>query len=298
MSGTRIPQWNLYSVGVFLMANYFFTCFLANTMLTLNTGINNRVHFGCKNKLISPTNSDLKKSLGEENLLLLDEIRLSAKKQGAEVYLFGGAVRDCLLGKKPNDMDVLINGDAVEFTQRLHEEKPEVFIGTHLKRPVKRATVKSQTTNIDINPLNYDGLVGHSKDAQRCALYDNTKHIDYTVNSMFIKLGEDEKGKLKLKLIDISGGKKDLKNNLLKHISTEKFDENPVAAIRGFRLASRFGMKKDINTHDLMLSTAKNPKSKSNPLSSVKEFYKLIKEVKNPFKCLNILKKFNIRKFF
>lgn len=267
-------------------------------MLTLNNSISSSVHFGCKNQLITPTNTELKKSIGEDNLMLLEEIRLSAKKQGAEVYLFGGAVRDCLMGKKPNDLDVLVNCDAIDFTQKLHEEKPNIFIDTFLKRPVKRAMVKSKTTDIDINPLDYNGIVNHSKDAQRCALRDNTKHIDYTVNSMFIKLCEDEKGDLKLKFIDISDGRKDLKNNLLKHISTEKFDENPVAAIRGFRLAKRLGMKKDKDTRDLMLSTAKNPKSKSNPLSSIKEFYKLIKEVKNPFECISILQKFNIRKFF
>ena len=292
------PDEFVFCRGIFHVANLFFMGFKVNEMLTLNSGINNKVHFGCKNKLITPSNTELKKSLGEDNLLLLDEIRMSAKTQGAEVYLFGGAVRDCLLGKTPNDLDVLINADAVDFTKKLNNEKPDVFTGAFLKPSVKRAVAKSKAMDIDINPLDYSGVVGHKKSDQRRALRDNTRRIDYTVNSMFIKLGEDENGKLKLKLIDISGGKNDLKNNVLRHVSNEKFETNPVAAIRGFRLAKRLGMKKDKQTHDLILDTARNPKSASNPLASIKEFYKLIKEVKNPFECINILKKFNIRKFF
>ena len=151
----------------------------------------NRVSFTGSNKLISPTNANLQNSLGAENIALLNKIRLIGKANGQETYLVGGAVRDCLLGKKPSDLDVMINGDALEFPKTLMREDGKTFKKIHLKNLVKRSVVYTDKMSIDIVPLKEDGSRVIDGVALKKALAENAKHRDYTVNTMFIQLGED-----------------------------------------------------------------------------------------------------------
>lgn len=254
-----------------------------------NPSVNPHLTFCGKNKTCPPTNTNLQNSLGADNIALLNKIRFIAKSQGKEAYLFGGAVRDCLIGNKPHDLDILVNGDALEFAKELHKQDKKTFSGTFLKPSVKRAIVHTKGMNMDIVPLINDGSTAQSKDEIRAALIKKSMSSDFTVNSMIIKLGENENGELKLKLIDTLSAKKDLRENRLKGVNKDEFRENPVLALRGRRYQKRYKMKTEFETSDLIKEHIKNPKCKGNPLRVAKELYKLGIETKNPFTILKYL---------
>ena len=250
-----------------------------------------------KNVLTNTTNTELQSNLSKENLKILDEIRQVAKKQGKEVYLFGGGVRDCVLGKKVKDLDIMVNGDALDFSQSLTQENSNLFIGNRLKKKVKRAVVYTKNVDIDIVPMDYEKEIPHDKDSIRSALIRKAKSADYSINSLLIKLGEDKNGKLKFKLIDIFEGKKDIKNNVLRVLNQDEFSTSPIVAIRGIRFKNRYGMKTEPQIHDLIKTTISKPPKGSNPLRVAKEFYKLFKEAKNPVEFLKLMYKYNPFKF-
>jgi poly(A) polymerase len=50
-----------------------------------------------------------------------------------EVYVVGGYVRDKLLGKDPQDVDVLVVGNGVEFAKRVAEEFGKLSMTTYEK---------------------------------------------------------------------------------------------------------------------------------------------------------------------
>lgn len=256
----------------------------------------NNVYFCGKNKTCPPTNTSLKLALGEDNLTILDKIRMIGKANGKETYLFGGAVRDCLLGKKPHDLDIIVNGDAIEFAKELNSQDKKTFSGTFLKPSVKRAIVYTKEMDMDIVPLCSDGNSATTKDEIRAALIKKARTSDFTVNSMIIKLDEDKNGELKLKLIDKLGAKKDLRENLLKSLNAEEFERNPVLALRGKRYQLRYGMKTDNNTHKLIKESIIHPKCKGNPLRVAKELYKLAIETKNPLTIIRYLSNYKLFK--
>ena len=249
----------------------------------------NQTAFCGKNKTCSPTNTDLKHALGDKNLSLLNKIRIIGKETGTEIYLFGGAVRDSLLRKEPHDLDILVNGDALEFAKKLQKKDNETFYGIFLKPSVKRAIVHTKDMDMDIVPLCENGKCAKSKDEIRAALRKKSIKSDYTINSMIIKLGEDKNGELKLKLIDTLNGTKDLKENKLRNINTEEFNNNPVLALRGKRYQKRYKMKTEETTNKLINDNITKPKCKGNPLRVAKELYKLAVETKNPFIILRYL---------
>lgn len=258
------------------------------------------VSFCAKNRLITPTNTNLQKSLGEENIKLLDGIRKVGKEHGLDTYLVGGAVRDSLLSKRARDLDVMVNGNALEFSKMLKAERPDLAKRIFLKPSVGRAVVQTKDMLIDVVPLCQDGISRTDKSGLKKALLKNTQHRDYTVNAMFIHLGEDNNGKIKLKLIDKVGGKRDLRENVLKGVNLDNFESNHVQSMRGIRFIKKYDMKADADT----LDTLKHCFEKSGKrnlgyyIRFVREFKRIFSLSKNPVSTLKTLKKYNFFKMF
>ena len=234
-----------------------------------------------KNKLIHPTNMNLKAGFGLKQLELMDTIRKAAKERGEEIYLFGGAVRDCMLLKPINDLDFIINGNAIEFAEYLRKKHGNVFKDTFLKPSVKRAVVYTKDMEIDIKPLSEDCRTVKGQDNIRKALIKNLVENDFSINSMIIKLDENKDGELKLKFRDYLGGKEDLTKNRLRHNDKKAFTDDPIKALRGLRLKLEYGMKIQSETSRLMKATLKNPKVKKNKFyyRYARECFRMVKEL-------------------
>ncbi|MEC9423093.1 MAG: CBS domain-containing protein, partial [Nitrospinota bacterium] len=64
----------------------------------------------------------LKKRLGQELLSLLERISQAAENFGVSVYMVGGFVRDLLLNVSNKDIDIVVEGDGIEFASVLVDE--------------------------------------------------------------------------------------------------------------------------------------------------------------------------------
>ena len=62
------------------------------------------------------------KYLSEYQLEILINAGLIAKELNMTLYLVGGAVRDILIEEKPDELDLVIDGDLEKFIKRLEEE--------------------------------------------------------------------------------------------------------------------------------------------------------------------------------
>jgi tRNA nucleotidyltransferase (CCA-adding enzyme) len=145
-----------------------------------------------------------------------------------KVYAVGGAVRDELLGLPVKDRDYVVVGATPEEMERLGY-KPvgkdfPVFLHpkTHEEYALARTERKSGR--------GYKGFTVHA--APDVTLEDDLRRRDLTINAM----AKAEDGTL----IDPFGGKQDLQNRVLRHVS-DAFAEDPVCILRVARFAARFG---------------------------------------------------------
>ena len=159
-----------------------------------------------------------------------------------EIYLVGGAVRDRLLGLEVKDRDHVVVGATPEqmeasgfrpvgadFPVFLHPETQEEYALARTERKSGRG---------------YKGFTVYA--APDVSLEDDLRRRDLTINAM----AETEDGAL----IDPFGGKDDLDNGLLRHVSPA-FAEDPVRILRVARFAARFsrwGFRVAHGTHALM----------------------------------------------
>jgi tRNA nucleotidyltransferase (CCA-adding enzyme) len=156
-----------------------------------------------------------------------------------KLYAVGGAVRDELLGLPVKDRDYVVVGATPEQMERLGY-KPvgkdfPVFLHpkTHEEYALARTERKSGR--------GYKGFTVHA--APDVTLEDDLRRRDVTINAM----AKAEDGTL----IDPYGGKRDLEQGILRHVS-EAFAEDPVRILRVARFAARFGFKVAPETMALM----------------------------------------------
>lgn len=145
-----------------------------------------------------------------------------------KIYLVGGAVRDRLLGLPVRDRDWVVVGateqEMLELGFRKADAEFPVFI--HPETGEEYALARRETKT---GP-GYKGFQVYA--GPDVTLEQDLLRRDLTINA----LAEDETGQV----IDLFGGREDLDQGLLRHISPA-FVEDPVRLLRVARFAARLG---------------------------------------------------------
>lgn len=160
-----------------------------------------------------------------------------ANKSGCTAYLAGGFVRDLLLRIPNMDLDVVIEGDGMDFAKKLasrlsgrarvHEKfKTAVVVAPGgLKIDVATARMEYYTHPaalpiVEMSPIRND-------------LYRR----DFSVNAMAIRLN----GARPNVLLDFFGGQTDIKDKVIRVLHNLSFVEDPTRVFRAVRFESRYG---------------------------------------------------------
>jgi tRNA nucleotidyltransferase (CCA-adding enzyme) len=172
-----------------------------------------------------------------------------ADAMGFKAYLVGGSVRDLLRGQANLDIDVVIEGDGVEFARefgkrisakvRFHERfgTAQVFIGD-LKLDVATARTEYYESPAALPKVETSSI---KKDLYR---------RDFTINTLAVTLNPKDFGLL----IDFFGGQRDLREKTIRVLHNLSFIEDPTRAFRAVRFAERFGFKLSKHTENLIKS--------------------------------------------
>jgi tRNA nucleotidyltransferase/poly(A) polymerase len=180
-------------------------------------------------------------------------------------FLVGGAVRDILLGIDPKDKDYVVVGHTEQDMINLGFEQvgkdfpvflhPETGFEYALARKERKVGA---------------GYGGFEVETQNVTLEDDLFRRDLTINSMAMNHNGE--------LIDPYGGKKDLDNKVLKHVS-KHFAEDPVRILRIARFSARYDFSIASETISMMTEMVKNGEFDSLTSERVwKEFEKVLSE--------------------
>lgn len=165
-----------------------------------------------------------------------------------KVYLVGGAVRDQLLGLPVKDRDWIVVG-ATPATllslgyQQVGKDFP-VFLNPKTKEEYALARTEHKSS------AGYTGFICDF--SPTITLEQDLIRRDLTINAM----AQSEDGEI----IDPYGGKQDLENRILRHISPA-FSEDPLRVLRVARFAARYhslGFKIASETLDLIAELAQS----------------------------------------
>lgn len=226
--------------------------------------------------IITPTNTNMQRVLGEKNLEILNDASTVANRLGYNLFVCGGTVRDMLLGKRGKDIDLVIDGDTTKFVQAMHSCNKKLYHKLHIKSRLNRATIYVPNSHIDVSSMRPDATNSTLKDK----LLSDAKQRDVTVNAMYIQVTKDIKGKLKLKFIDIVNGKRDLSNRIIRCMSNDVYKDNPVMVFRNLKLQMLYKMKYNSQVQKLEKACLNSPKQKRNLY-----YYRLVRDCLVAFKA-------------
>ena len=144
-----------------------------------------------------------------------------------QVYLVGGAVRDALLNRKVIERDYVVVGATPQemLSQGFTQVGKDFPVFLHPKTQEEYALARTERKS----GKGYTGFVCDASSS--VTLEEDLLRRDLTVNA----IAQDNLGNL----IDPYGGKKDLENRLLRHVS-EAFSEDPLRVFRVACFATRY----------------------------------------------------------
>lgn len=142
-------------------------------------------------------------------------------KSGGKAYLVGGWVRDSLLKRKSEDIDIEVLGIKRETFEEIAARYGKYY------RCGKTYEIYILNHDIEISFIEED-----------IPLEKTGRRRDFTVNAIYYDI-------IKNKLIDPFNGMKDLEEERLKPVNRSTFMEDPLRLMRGAELAGRLGFHID-----------------------------------------------------
>jgi tRNA nucleotidyltransferase (CCA-adding enzyme) len=206
---------------------------------------------------------DLLRLMRDPNLLpsekqtLLSDIAAQAAAMDMPCYIVGGFVRDLLLGKPVNDLDVIVEGDAIKLGEALVEK-----YGGKLTPHIKfRTAIWQLPSSFIIQPSSLDLITARKETylmpgalptVTPSTIEDDLRRRDFTINSMAIRIDGDHFGEL----LDPLNGQADLEEGLIRVLHPRSFIEDPTRIFRAIRYEARYSFNLEPSTFNLI-----NPES-------------------------------------
>lgn len=190
--------------------------------------------------------------LGVDTLPILRQAAQLAEAQGWQLYLVGGPVRDLLLGLPATDLDLLVEGNAIELAQELATILNARLLG-HAQFGTATLSFEHSDLYLDIVTARreYYAHIAALPIVEPSNLYDDLLRRDFTINSMALGLNAASFARL----YDACGAQADLERGLMRVLHDQSFMDDPTRMIRMARIAARLGFAIEEHTH-LLLQTA------------------------------------------
>ena len=239
----------------------------------------------------------------ERNILSLMRNRLSkdmidllrnagnlAKDMGYVVYAVGGFVRDILLGRPNMDLDLVVEGDGIEFARQMAQQH-NGRVKAHQK--FKTAVIIfPNNIRIDVATarLEYYERPAALPTVELSSIKMDLSRRDFTINALALNLTPSSFGTL----VDFFGSQKDIKDRTVRVLHSLSFVEDPTRILRAVRFEQRFDFQIGGQTARLIKNALQL--NLFNRLSGSRIFHELqlILEEEHPTECLKRLQEIKI----
>lgn len=169
---------------------------------------------------------------------------------GFEVYAVGGFVRDLLLGLPNSDVDVVVEGDGIEYARHLaatfggrcseHDKFGTAVVSLPDGRKIDVATAR---TELYTRPAALPVVRGST-------LKQDLYRRDFSINAMALRLHPEKFGRL----VDFFGAQRDLQSGLIRVLHNLSFIDDPTRIFRAIKFEQRYGFRIEPNTEHLLRS--------------------------------------------
>lgn len=159
-----------------------------------------------------------------------------AAERGVRAFVIGGYVRDCLLGRQCNDIDIVVEGSGIDFARAVGERSGRNVSYFH---NFGTAMLHFQGDEIEFVGARRESYRRESRKpiVENGTLEDDQKRRDFTINALALSLQPDNFGEL----VDPFGGVHDLAEGIIRTPldPDTTYSDDPLRMLRAVRFASK-----------------------------------------------------------
>ncbi len=227
--------------------------------------------------------------LSKHTLQLLEEVGRLGDDMGLATYVVGGFARDILLDRPNFDVDIVVEGQGLNFAQALASS-----LGGRVRPHEKFMTAmvildeaRDGVSRIDVATarLEYYEQPAALPTVEHSSIKLDLLRRDFTINALAIRLGAQHFGQL----VDFFGGQRDIVDKRIRVLHTLSFVEDPSRCLRAVRFEQRYGFKLGLGLERLIKNAL--TLKLMDKLSGTRLFHELqlIFDEQNPVASLNRL---------
>lgn len=178
---------------------------------------------------------------------IIERMKEFCFRKNIEVFLVGGYIRDKILKRKSNDIDFVMEIDALKIAEefaKMYNLPSPIFYG------------RFGTAMIEINKIKLEFATARKESypsnsrkpyVEKTTIYQDLRRRDFTINAIAKSLITDE-------ILDPFGGREDIKKKIIRTpIDPDKtFYDDPLRILRGIRFATKFKFKIEDKTFEGM----------------------------------------------
>ncbi|MFC1624158.1 CCA tRNA nucleotidyltransferase [Candidatus Omnitrophota bacterium] len=226
---------------------------------------------------------DLSKKIPRRIFNIIKVIGKTADKEDLSIYIVGGPVRDILLNVPNYDLDFVVEGDGLRFSEVLNKTL-KGDLKTH--RAFGTATITYKDFRIDI-------VTARKESYKRPAAYPDVKpgtikqdlfRRDFTINAMAISINNKDFGKL----VDFYNGARDLKKGSIRVMHDKSFIDDPTRIFRAIRFRVRFDFKIEPHTKKMIKEAVLGGFLGDVNRGRIRKEIELFLKEKKPLECLEV----------
>ncbi len=174
---------------------------------------------------------------------LLKTIESCLDESGIKGYLVGGFIRDSILKRAIDDIDIAIAADSLDFSPKLAKLLNGKYIPMDKANKVARIILKD-TGNDVLRHIDVSTIISN--------IEDDLSRRDFTINAMAIPLWDINTTISGSQIIDPFCGLGDIRHKIVRAVSDNSFEADPLRLLRAVRLASETGFSIDSATEELI----------------------------------------------
>jgi tRNA nucleotidyltransferase (CCA-adding enzyme) len=232
----------------------------------------------------------MRNRLPAEIFNLLKKAGELAQKMGCHIYAVGGFVRDILLQHPNLDIDLVVEGDGIEFASAFAHE-----LGGRLRAHKKFRTAvvilpNKQRIDVATARLEYYEHPAALPTVELSSIKLDLFRRDFSINALAIELNPKNFGRL----VDFFGGQRDIKEKVIRVLHSLSFVEDPTRVLRAIRFEQRFNFRIGGQTERLIKNAINLNMFHKLSGSRIFQELRLILEERSPLICLKRMEKLDL----
>ncbi|MDR3274553.1 MAG: CCA tRNA nucleotidyltransferase [Endomicrobium sp.] len=190
---------------------------------------------------------------------IINKISTTAKETGFDAYIVGGFVRDLLIKREPEDLDIMVSNKlndkdgrsaGINFSKLLTTKYKLHNPVTFTKFGTSKLFIDNEEVEFVMPRKEYYSKYSRNPHTQLASLEQDALRRDFTINALFLRLTD-------MKILDLTfHGIDDIKNKIIRVADTQNaeiiFKQDPLRIFRAVRQSLQLGFTIEPKTYAAM----------------------------------------------